>query len=231
MTHPVYSADIFNIRDEKEAREIILTREGHISSEERWVKETPWTLDLARKWLDLSGRVLDFGAGIGRLTVPLAESLSKPVWAMDTSPMMRRLLARNHNVLTIGQDTLDDWELDGVRPCDAVLAVWVLQHVHDPGRTLRQLRALMKPHARMLVVNNLVRAVPTANGKWVNDGFDVRDALRCMFRTVAEGAVDLWPLFAAHTFWGVYEKPDTSCPSASSNTPATPESGPASGEG
>ena len=66
---------------------------------------------------------------------------------------------------------------------DAALAIWVLQHSFAVSRDIDVIRPALKPGARLFVLNNIMRAVPTRENSWVSDGIDVRKNCR----------QDLWP--------------------------------------
>lgn len=113
--------------------------------------------------LDLSGdeTVVDFGAGTGTFTIPLAEFLPDgKVLAVDESPeLLGRLYhkladldpalrARVAPVMTdAGHVPLDD----GV--ADRVLAINVAHHVHDEPEALATMARLLRPGSRLVIID------------------------------------------------------------------------------
>jgi SAM-dependent methyltransferase len=203
MSTYTYSPRVFLVDSKESARAVILTPEDEMTTDERWAKETPYIGHLISKHevIPQGAAVLDFGCGICRLDPVVREiTPSCKYVGLDFSPAMRALAAG-----TVGQDWLDDRIWRG-RTVDAVLAVWVLQHVADPERCIGQLRDVLRVGGRMFVVNNNHRAVPTAEGVWLNDNYDVRDRLDCVFCEIASGPFEISPGFAENTFWAVYER-------------------------
>jgi SAM-dependent methyltransferase len=71
---------------------------------------------------------------------------------------------------------------------DHACCVWVIQHVPDPANVIRRLHAALRPGGRLYLVNGRTRCVPTDKG-YVNDGFDVRSAVRTVFEEEAVHAI------------------------------------------
>lgn len=106
-------------------------RDDFFSSGERQISEI---LDQAERLFGFSfhsGRALEFGCGVGRLTVPLARRFQRLV-GVDVSPSMLNEAAKNCAKLGINnvdlvriEDTFD--ALSG--PFDAIISYNVLQHI------------------------------------------------------------------------------------------------------
>ena len=203
---------VFDQPDEAAARAIILTPEGS-TTDERWERETPYLVGLIREYCraGAGANILDFGCGIGRIAKALLDDPEvRAVVGLDASGPMRAL----------AEEAIADQRFVAANPAttiptqafDTAVAVWVLQHVADPVLEVARIRAFLRPGGRLFVVNNLSRAVPTAEDgrfQWVDDGFNVVPLLRACFREVIFGRLDtghVAPHLADTTFWAVYER-------------------------
>ncbi len=96
-------------------------------------------------------RILDVGTGTGSLW-PLIQSAAPAarLWGVDGAEGMLRA---GHESLR-GRVAVMNAELLGVRPrtFDAALLLYVLFHVADPVRALREIRAALRPRGRLGVV-------------------------------------------------------------------------------
>jgi SAM-dependent methyltransferase len=192
-----YRPGIFDVANLDEAMRIILTADG-ASTQHRWATETPYFTDLITGTIPLTdgSLVLDYGCGIGRMARALIERTGCKVIGVDISPSMRALAVGyvdSPNFLACPPEMLDALIARGLC-CEAAISVWVLQHCQRlAGDVVRIARAL-KPGGDLFVVNQRVRAVPTVEHGWLDDGLDVFGLLRATFEVRAEG-----PLAAAHT--------------------------------
>ncbi|MEX1185886.1 MAG: class I SAM-dependent methyltransferase [Gemmatimonadaceae bacterium] len=95
--------------------------------------------------------ILDVGTGTGALW-PLIQAAAPAarLWGVDGAEGMLRA---GHDSLR-GRVAVMDAELLGVRPAsfDAVLLLYVLFHVADPVRALRETRAALRPGGRLGIV-------------------------------------------------------------------------------
>lgn len=207
MITATYSPEIFNVGSLREAREVILTYEDDLTSEERWERETPYLVELmACLQLTRDSVVLDFGCGIGRLAKGLIERYGCRVVGADISPNMRAFAANHVASERFAAVPVEMLGMLGVK-FDAAISVWVLQHCLDPRHDIGAIRTVLKPGGSLFVVNEKLRVVPTAEALWVDDGQDVAEML-CAQMTLAEnGRLD--PAVAGtrqseRTYWARY---------------------------
>jgi len=174
---PTYLPEVFNVESLTDAKRIILTDED-VGTEVRWARETPY---LQNKMLEIfppNSMLLDFGCGIGRLAKAWLDHTGGHVLGVDISVPMRQLApgyVQNERFATCSPEVLTRLVAAGAR-FDGGVACWAIQHVLDPAAVIEQLNEAIKTDGRLLVVNNIRRAVPTDKG-WVDDGFDVAEAL------------------------------------------------------
>jgi SAM-dependent methyltransferase len=201
-----YSSKIFAVPDEKAARRIILTPQGW-TTDQRWEVETPALVELAGPYLDLRPNrvLLDYGCGIGRLSKAFIERFGCHVIGVDISPEMRRLASQYVDsplFSTLSREAFLDLVRKGLR-VHGVICVWVLQHCLDPTVDLSIIRQALRAGGRVFVVNNHLRAVPTDERPFENDGQDVKALLGEQMATVDMGQLSpdqIGPALAPHTF-------------------------------
>ena len=208
-----YRPEVFDVPDEAAARAIILTPEGGTPTETRWERETPYLARLAVAELQIVAgmRVIDYGCGIGRLARELIAKTHCNVVGVDISASMRRLAVAH--VQSAAFDALDPetfaaGSATGPR-ADAAIACWVLQHCMQPARDIERIFEALRPGARLIVVNNWLRAVPGDTG-WVNDGVDIAALVEARFRRIKREPLDVdavGPTVARHAYVAVYERP------------------------
>jgi SAM-dependent methyltransferase len=181
---PIFRPDFFEVPTLDLAMRITVTAEKGTTTEERWRKETPWLVEDmgARLSITADSHVLDYGCGPGRIAKGLIERFGCRVVGVDSSKSMRQhapeyVLSERFTVWS--PDVLDKMVEKGTR-FDQACCVWVIQHVPDPRLVIRRLHAALRPGGRLYVLNGRTRCVPTTKG-YVNDGIDVREALRASF--------------------------------------------------
>src|SRR5258705_6489786 len=76
-------------------------------------------------------------------------------------------------------ETLDKMIAKGFR-ADYCICLWVIQHALHPAEIIDRISRAMKPGGILYSLNQLTRCVPSDRG-WVNDGIDMRAALRGAF--------------------------------------------------
>jgi SAM-dependent methyltransferase len=207
---PTYDPTVFNVNDIAAAMRIILTPEDS-TTEERWRTETPYLADLIDRWLTITPNsvLLDYGCGIGRIAKELIARHGCRVIGVDISPAMRALApmyVQSERFFACPPAMLDTLIEHG--PIfDGALSIWVLQHCLTPADDIVRTRRALRPDARLFVLNNIHRAVPTKESDWVNDGLDVRKQLGNEFVLLAEGAPAreaTSPMIAQGTFWAAF---------------------------
>ena len=181
----VYNPKIFDVDTIQEAKNIILTPESGMKTDERWEKETAYLADdISEYFKDLSQNsvVVDFGCGIGRISKVLIEKLGISVIGVDISESMRKM-ARDYvasdKFRTLSPRAFREEMLDGLR-IDGAISIWVLQHSRDPIADVALLRASMKKDALFYVHNNKISAVPTNKG-WRNNAINIYNLLKHHF--------------------------------------------------
>jgi len=213
---PTYAPGVFNVNNVDEAKAIILTPESW-STEERWARETPWLAEVAARGLGLTSEtiLLDYGCGLGRLARELIKLTGCWVIGVDMSPSMRALAA---SYVASPRFTACSPEMLPFMPaCNAALAVWVLQHTIAPTNDIATLASRMWPGGKILVVNNLLRAVPVSRdgsgtmSGWYDDGINIADELLRHFDPLEGGKLpsEVAPPSLASTWWRVYQKSPT----------------------
>jgi SAM-dependent methyltransferase len=175
-----YAPGVFETANLDAAKAIILTPEVGTTTEERWRVETPYLVDQMAERLKLDGDslVLDYGCGIGRLSKALIERTGCFVIGVDMAQRMREMsvsYVASPYFIPVSLRGLDALVARGLK-VDFALASWVLQHCLNVERDVNRIAAAMKPAARLFMVNNIVRAVPTDRG-WVNDGKNIEALL------------------------------------------------------
>ena len=192
-----YRPAVFDVATQDDAKRIILTAEDS-TTEHRWATETPYLADLITRAIPLTERslLLDYGCGIGRMAKALIDRSGCKVIGVDISPSMRALAVGyvdSPNFMACPAEILDELIVRGLA-CDAAISVWVLQHCPRLADDIVRIARALRPGGDLFVVNQQIRAVPTVEQGWSNDGLDVFGLLRSTFEVRAEG-----PLAAAHT--------------------------------
>lgn len=136
--------------------------------------------------------VLDYGCGVGRVSKALIERFGCRVVGVDLVPSMRQLAiqyVQSERFAAIGPEMLRAFP----GAFDAALSVWVLQHVYKPRAELRALQGALKPQAKLLIVNEEKRCVPTEGPEgsfWIDDGLDIRKMMDETFVPIDGGRLD-----------------------------------------
>jgi cyclopropane fatty-acyl-phospholipid synthase-like methyltransferase len=201
-----YSPSVFDTTDLDVAKNVILTHEETQTTEERWEKETTYTMELLRGLhLDSQKLVVDYGCGVGRISKELIKTYECGVVGIDISTNMRAMgevyvnsprfmtMHPNFSPLLYGK-------------VDAVVAIWALQHVHRIEPVVDNIKKMLKPGGKLFVINERRRFVPTNEG-WIDDGEDIFLSLQGHFNTekidILDGTV-VDPKVPARTFWGIF---------------------------
>jgi SAM-dependent methyltransferase len=196
-----YFPEIFNVADEKRAREIILTSEGEgADSATRWALETPYLIELIRSALRLRSDTIVLGCGIGRLAKAMIDATGCSVIGLDTSPSMRKLAqdyVGSDRFIVASPAQLDALVTAGLR-VHAAIAVWVLQHCFSPADEIARIRRSLAAEGHCWVLNMPKQKIPVVREGmelrdgfcWASDGIDVAALLRAEFDVVAAGEPD-----------------------------------------
>src|SRR4051794_33613062 len=97
------------------------------------------------------GRILEVGCGWGELARRLAEATGAEVVATDLSPRMIELTRENG----VAAELADVQELPFPDASfDVAVAAWMLYHVPDLPRGIRELARVLRPGGRLVAVTN-----------------------------------------------------------------------------
>lgn len=201
-----YTPSVFDVTDIDAAKNIILTPEITKSTQDRWIEETQYTMELIKR-LHLSSdkTVLDFGCGIGRLSKEIVNTYGCTTVGMDISMNMRGLanVYVNNNKFSAVAPSM--WYLVP-KMFDVIIAVWSLQHVLDLEKEINCIKEMLKPDGKLFVINERKRYVPTDKG-WVDDKQDIFMSLQRHFNTEVIDILDSNIVDAnvpERTFWGIF---------------------------
>jgi SAM-dependent methyltransferase len=219
MAELTYNPGIFDTRSQDAARQIILTPQAGQQPDERWERETPYLADLLGKALDLrSGQlVVDYGCGIGRMAKALIERFDCIVLGVDISAPMRAMAPTylpSPAFSAVSRWTFQNLVRRGLQ-VDAALSVWVLQHCIRPADDVTLISEALRPGARLAIVNNVRRAVPSVEIAWADDGLDIREILKGAFRELDYGAMApevVGSSISKTTFWAAYQNAKAPAP-------------------
>lgn len=110
--------------------------------------------------------VLDFGCGPGFFTLEAARLVGEKgrVVAADLQPEMLEKLARAARGTQLEQRIVlhrcQEDRIGAQGPFDAVLAIYVLHETPDQARALEEIKGLLKPSGKLLVVEPKHRVTP-----------------------------------------------------------------------
>jgi SAM-dependent methyltransferase len=187
LIQPVYRPQIFDVDSLEDAKSIILTPGQDTSTEERWIKETPYLLEQLGKELqpNTDDLILDYGCGVGRLAKELIAHYGCVVLGVDISSQMLQLAINyvgSPKFIACSPTVLARMVSNGLR-VDHAYSTWVIQHCFDPHAEIIHIKQALKPGGRFYVVNSHYRCVPSDQG-WVNDGVHIAELLRREFQEV-----------------------------------------------
>ncbi|WP_321315169.1 tetratricopeptide repeat protein [Halarcobacter sp.] len=176
----VYTPQIFEKNDLEDAKKIILTKEGNVSSEERWDKETSFVVDdiISKLDLDENKTILDYGCGIGRIAKELIEKTSCKIIGVDISESMRKLATEYVNSSNFEAISLEEFKnkIEEGKKFDFAYSIWVLQHCIKPQEDIKLIKKSLKDDALIYILNNLKSAVPTNKG-WIDNKVNIHSLL------------------------------------------------------
>lgn len=182
----IYDPTVFDKSSIEEARGIVLTAEGGVSTQARWDGETPWLLNLIAKHIKSGDLVLDYGCGVGRLAAPLV-SQGYSVIGVDASSLMRQHatnLIANERFVAMTPVMLDQLLCIGVK-AQFALAFWMLHHCFDLDLEVQRIYNALNKDGILGVLDMRHRAIPTNQG-WINDGKDVFQTLCRSFTLIQQ---------------------------------------------
>lgn len=208
-----YFPGIFNISSENQAKSIILTPEGGQTTYERWLKETPYLVEMILESvkLDENSLVLDYGCGIGRIAKELIDKTKCSVIGVDISNSMVNhapSYVNSSNFTAMSPKLFDRLVSSCSLKFDLAVGVWVLQHCFDPSNDVAKIHDSLKEGGQLFVVNNVDRVVPTLERGWVDDSIDIKHVLELAnFHELKTGELDpkiVPKCLHDGAFWGLY---------------------------
>lgn len=174
-----YWPEIFEANSLENAKEIALTAEDGMSTDERWERETGFMLEhiASRIGIDEKKRVIDFGCGAGRMSRALIRRFGCEALGVDIAQGMREQAVGyvDSPRFTAASPEEFDTMVAGGYAADFGLACWSLQHAIHPARQVARIAGCLVAQAPFLLVNSQFRLIPTNLG-WRSDGEDL-DAL------------------------------------------------------
>jgi autotransporter strand-loop-strand O-heptosyltransferase len=195
---------VFDVKNEKDAKDIILTPESGVTTEERWERETEI---LKNEFIDhlqlMDKKVMDYGCGIGRLSKVLIPFV-KEVHGVDISRDMLKL-AKDY----VDSDRFYPKHVSEIEDekYDVVICSWVLQHINNVEEVMDMIKDKLNDGGQLFVLNNeYVDAIPQG-GNWGLRKSSIKEYLNNNFKKVIEykqeeinNTVD--------SFIGIYKKED-----------------------
>lgn len=185
-----YNPQVFETSNIDAAKSIILTNEGQVSTEQRWASETPYLCEvlLSKCTISNQAQILDFGCGIGRMSLALLERTDSSLWGADFSSTMRQqalAYVSSDRFTALSPQALDAAVRVGMR-FDLAMSVWVLQHCPDLEAEIKRLFLSLKSGGVLFVVDMAHRAIPTHDAGWMDDGLNVKHSLSPYFTLLEE---------------------------------------------
>ena len=188
-----YNPKVFDVDSMQKAKDIILTPESGMKTNERWELETKYLSSNICEYfssLDEKSIVIDYGCGIGRLSKEIIAKINCKVIGIDISESMRKLAVEyvsDEKFEAISPLEFRQRILNGLR-IDGAISIWVLQHSIDPITDVALLKASLKPDGLLYVLNNKISAVPTNKG-WKNNGINIHNLLKLQFTQIEESSL------------------------------------------
>jgi len=174
-----YAPEFFSRATLEEAKGVILSPAGDVTTAHRWNSETRWLMQRI-EFDDDRGLVIDYGCGIGRL----AKLIQNPVLGIDVSAAMRRYACDyvgRTQFSAVAPGMFETLVRSGLR-ANALVAVWALQHIWDIDSTIKLVMRAMRPGAPIWILDLWERHVPgfDDDNKFVmfNDGADLLSLLK-----------------------------------------------------
>ena len=200
-----YDPRVFLVKDEQAAKDIILTPEASMTTDERWEAETKF---LATKiQFPAHSLILDIGCGIGRIAKELKHCF---VIGTDISPSMRRLSSDyvgTPNFAALPPSLATELVRNGLG-FDGAVAIWALQHFLHLREEIDFIFHALKPEAKLYVLNRHNRCIPVQSG-WRDDDQKVYALLGEKFNLRQDFMLPA-STFANGAFFACFSKPGVS---------------------
>jgi ubiquinone/menaquinone biosynthesis C-methylase UbiE len=172
-----YNPQIFDVDSIQDAKNIILTPEAGMKTNERWEKETEYlSKDISDFFnsLNTDSIVIDYGCGIGRVSKEIIKNIGCKVIGVDISSSMREMAKEyvdSKKFQAISPKEFHKMVVDGLR-VDGAISIWVLQHSIKPLQDILLIKESLKKGGLFYVLNNKISAVPTNKG-WIDNKIDI----------------------------------------------------------
>ncbi len=191
MMVATYDPNVFSVKNERQAKDIILTPEGQ-STDERWEKETPFLVADISQFIS-PGKdtlIVDFGCGIGRVAREIIKQHGACVMGVDMSLSMQILglqYVHDSRFSVVTPDLIRLMVKNGLT-VDACFSIWVLQHCPNVEQEIFLIRSMLKPGGYFYILNNNMPAIPMDKG-WVNNNVNIRPMLEEHFSEISYSLV------------------------------------------
>jgi amino acid transporter/phospholipid N-methyltransferase len=143
--------------------------------------------ELLSYFKDLEAKtILEYGAGIGTLTLHLAESVGPrgKIYATDLSAknveILQERLAKRH--FTNVEVIYDEHQINRIHPSiknvDVVFSVGMLSYVQDVHKVLREIYKIMPPHGKICMVEYIDYFWIIPDVKWLSSNEEIEKIFR-----------------------------------------------------
>ena len=106
-----------------------------------------WWTDLMISQVDVSGRILDNGCGIGELSDALPEA---DITGLDISTEMVRIAGKEYDRTLIGDSQILPFNDESF---DTIMARSLIHHLPDPGKGLAEMARVLRPGGEVVSID------------------------------------------------------------------------------
>lgn len=188
-----YDSSFFDPKNLDHAKHIILTSENS-TSEERWIKETEWTIKTIDAFmnLDSDSLVLDWGCGIGRISKPIIEKYGCNVVGVDLQSQMLSYAKEYVNSDLFHTILRDNIFTELIKyKFTHVIACWVFQHSNMLQYEIPVIYNSMKMDSQIFLIELNKKAIPNKAGGFYDDKISSKGELEKYFNISAAGKIPI----------------------------------------